>query len=103
MQRIERRVTMLRLSAWANCARGASNLSLEAPLPDREECFKWQDCTEALIAANANVNARDIAGYFILSNLGAYNANERTIPLIRCSLALAQIRTLRRDSMRYTT
>jgi hypothetical protein len=28
------------------------------------------------------VNARDIAGYSILSILGAYNASERTIPLI---------------------
>jgi hypothetical protein len=79
---VERRISQLRLSALGYCALGARNLSTDSPLPDSRNCFEWKQCTEALLEVKANVNARDIAGYSILSICGAYGASERSVELI---------------------
>lgn len=80
----ERRLSKMRLSALAYCCLGARNETnrREPLLRQDPEWFKWRECAEILIAAGANVNARDIAGHSVLSICGAYAANAKSIELI---------------------
>lgn len=77
----ERRVSKLRLSALAYCCLGARNLDADN-MPPNPEWFRWKECAEILIKAGANVNARDLGGYSVISICGAYGAAARSIEII---------------------
>lgn len=75
---IERRVSLLRLNAISYSVLGArmipgmGHLYLGPPKQPVPE--QWKECTELLVSVGVNVNARDIAGYSVLSIAGMVHA-----------------------------